>query len=205
MIATTSDWLLHVLLPSVLIVWFYRTLVFVGLLVFVLSCLIGARVGRTRVVCHMVRALGRYSIAELRFVDVNTGRLQPDMADWLLCERVRCSSSKWAASCSIIAQPNAQHRLRFGANASAHQSRCWRHVVANHLSLAPDDVQLQEDRLLCLGGLGMWLLAVDHSFRRRCSEIAHFNALRCVCEHDNSAVCKNNKKRFRGHLINATL
>lgn len=171
MIATTSDWLLHVLLPSVFIVWFYRTLVFVGLLVSVLSCLIGAWVGRTRVVCHMVRALGWDSIAELRFVDVNTGQLQPDMADWLLCEHVRCSSSKWATSCSII----AQHCLWFGANPSAHQSRCRRRVdsCAEPLLVGSDDLRLQEDCLLCLGALGRWLLAIDHSFLQRCSEIAH--------------------------------
>jgi hypothetical protein len=64
---------------------------------------------------------------------------------------VQCSSSEKATSLPNITFASKQ--------TSAHQSR-WRRrvVVLNHLSLAPDDLRLQEDRLLCLGDLGMWFI-----------------------------------------------
>ena len=72
-----------------------------------LSRRIGAQVGRTRVVCHMARALGQASIAELvASVNVETGWLQSDMDDWLLCGLLDVSA-KWAASL-----PNITFALR---------------------------------------------------------------------------------------------
>ena len=72
-----------------------------------LSRRIRAQVGRTRAVRHMARALGRASIAELvASVDVETGWLQSDMDDWLLCGLLDVSS-KWAASL-----PNITFALR---------------------------------------------------------------------------------------------
>ena len=86
-----------------------------------LSRQIGAQVGRTRAVWHMARALGRASIAELvASVDVETGWLQSDMDDWLLCGLFDVA---WNEQHHCPTSPS-----RFGANFS-HQSRCRRRVV----------------------------------------------------------------------------
>jgi hypothetical protein len=100
---------------------------------------------------------------------------------------VQCSSSEKATSLPNITFASKQ--------TSAHKSQ-WRRrvVVLNHLSLALDDLRLQEDRLLCLGDLGMWFIG-------RRPFIQSKTMPRCICKQVNSVVSKNNKKRFLSHLI----
>jgi hypothetical protein len=70
-------------------------------------------------------------------------------------------------------------------------------VKLNFTASSLATVQYCSDVWVVWGWDWPWLLAIDHSFHRRCSEIALFNALMCLFEHNNSAVLvKRSKNAF---------